>query len=231
MVCSFIKFKLHLLFIVTKFNDWKGDFMKKNLNIFSLIFLVIILLFVLFFILGSNNLQIKNSEEIIKISVILPLSITPLISSWISDGMELVASEINDQGGIDHKKIEVIYEDSKADSKEGFIAFNKLVDVDNVNYIFSSLSSVSTPLRDLAEDKKIIHFANIVLVPDFAKNYEYTYRYHLTGDSESKKMASYLNDIGIDNVAVLYVNDAFEEGSYNSFKENYTGKNINCRKI
>lgn len=190
-------------------------------KVFSVLILISLVVLGMFL---AGCKQEAREEKVIKIGAILPLSGLPRVGEWNKEGIDLAVTKINNEGGINGRKIQVIYEDSQADPKTGISAFNKLTQINKVNIIVSSLSSVSSALVPLAERDNIYLFATTVSIPNFANGTRYVWRYHLTGDMESKKMADFLyNEMNITKVAVLYLNDEFGVGSYKAFKKAYKG--------
>ena len=75
---------------------------------------------------------------------------------YIKKGMDLAMNEINNAGGMDGRKVKVLYEDDKTDPKAGVSAFNKLTSVSNVNGIIGGLwDFTAQPLMPLASTNKI----------------------------------------------------------------------------
>ena len=63
----------------------------------------------------------------------------------------MAALEINQNGGIDNRKIELIFEDDTGDVQKSVTAVNKLIEVDHVKYIFTAFSSSSQATAPIAE--------------------------------------------------------------------------------
>jgi len=78
---------------------------------------------------GSSS----SDSEIIKIGGIGPLTgSASTYGNSAKEGASLLIKEINDAGGINGKKIELIFEDDGATPDGAMQAFNKLVDKDSV---------------------------------------------------------------------------------------------------
>jgi ABC-type branched-subunit amino acid transport system substrate-binding protein len=62
----------------------------------------------------------EAERNIIKIGAIAPLTGDAAIyGTWFKNGINLGVEELNNSGGIDNKKIQIIYEDDKASPAEG----------------------------------------------------------------------------------------------------------------
>ena len=86
-----------------------------------------------------------SDSEVIKIGGIGPL--TGSASTYgisAKEGADLFIKEINDAGGINGKKIELIFEDDQATPDGAMQAFNKWVDKDGVSAILGGVTSGAT---------------------------------------------------------------------------------------
>ena len=117
-------------------------------------------------------------------------------------GLELAADEINAQGGINGKKLVIIPEDNKGDAKEAVTNVNKLINVDNVDLIFSAFTHITSAVIDpIKENNKFLIYASSV--PDFAEQYQYAFRDHLDGKDHGSEVAKTLASKGITQVKFL----------------------------
>jgi branched-chain amino acid transport system substrate-binding protein len=91
----------------------------------------------------SKKSTAPTTKEPIKIGVLAPL--TGEAASFGQNslaGVNLAVKEINDQGGINGRKVEIVAEDDKC-SAEGVNAINKLINVDKVIGIIGPVCSAS----------------------------------------------------------------------------------------
>lgn len=95
--------------------------------------------------------------EPIKIGAVISLTgVAAGSGEYAKKGIDLAVEEINKNGGIDGRPVEVVIEDDRTDPKAAVSAFNKLTDVDKVDVVVGSLwDFVTQPLLPLAESKKI----------------------------------------------------------------------------
>src|SRR6202008_3105128 len=74
-------------------------------------------------------------------------------------GMQLRADEVNEQGGINGRKIKLLFEDSGYDPKKAVLAAQKLVNQDK---IFAMVAHIGTPTNNAAMpvqfQKNVINF-------------------------------------------------------------------------
>ncbi len=93
----------------------------------------------------------------IKIGVLVPLTGSAAeYGKNAENGIELATKEINNNGGVDGRKLELFVEDTKCDSKESLTSFNKLVEVNDVSVLLgTACSSEVLSIAPLLSDKKI----------------------------------------------------------------------------
>ncbi len=103
----------------------------------------------------------KGGGETIKIGFIGPLTgDLAYAGANMKEAVEIARDEINGKGGINGKKLEVIFEDGKCDPKEAANAGNKLINIDGVTAIIGGVCSSETlAVAPLAEKSKVILFS------------------------------------------------------------------------
>jgi len=166
--------------------------------------------------------QTKKEPEVIKIGAILPLS-GP--TAWLGEmhkwGIDLAVDEINAEGGIEGKKINIIYEDDQNDPKKAVSAFRKLENTENPQIVITAMSNSGMAVRPLAKKYETILFAN-GNHPGLVEGNEWVFRIFLTSEQEAKEMAEIAyENLGIKRIAVLYINDESGEGAQKAFKSHY----------
>ncbi|MBW2990522.1 ABC transporter substrate-binding protein [Candidatus Woesearchaeota archaeon] len=91
-------------------------------------------------------------------------------------GVEIAKDEINAAGGINGKKIELIYEDTRTDPKTAVSAVNKLISVDDVKYIIGdSWASTTVVLLPTTNNNKVIMISGIAMLESMSKD-DYFFR-------------------------------------------------------
>lgn len=94
---------------------------------------------------SSNVKEAVKSSDVFQFGVMLPL--TGEAAAYgipLQNAIELAVAEINANGGISGKPVELVTEDSKCDPREGATAAEKLVNVDEVRVIFGGACSGET---------------------------------------------------------------------------------------
>lgn len=91
---------------------------------------------------GTSKSKDEKSDNQIVIGAILPL--TGSVSTYgesAKNGAQLCIDEINENGGINGKKVVIKYEDDEGDSTKSINAYDKLVNQENASVIVGPLTS------------------------------------------------------------------------------------------
>ena len=70
-----------------------------------------------------------SPKDVISVGAVLSLSgsSSSFYGEYNKNALDLLAREVNQSGGINGKKLKVVYEDSEGDKVKGVQAFNKLI--------------------------------------------------------------------------------------------------------
>ena len=121
-----------------------------------LIVLAVIVVLVVVFAGNDGRLAIDTEAEPVKIGAILSLTgpAAPY-GEAAQEGLELAVGQINDGGGVDGRELVLIIEDDQTSGTDAASAFQKLVDVDNVQGIIGGVwdfnAQAIMPLAEAAE--------------------------------------------------------------------------------
>lgn len=89
-------------------------------------------------------------------------------------GIELATEDINSAGGINGRKLEVIFEDSGTTANGALTAFNKLMKVDRVRAVIGDIISfVTLPLVPIAQQNKVILVTPSIFDSDMPANSDF----------------------------------------------------------
>ena len=140
--------------------------------------------------------------------------------SSIPSAAQLAADEINAQGGVDGRKIEIVSYDNHSSSAEFVRAFQRAVNEDHVNAVIGSyVSEVVLALEPWAGRLKTVFItpgaASDVITANIAKDYEhnkYTFHGYLTSSSIAHLVCDAAKDMLVDGLkmktAVIMSEDA-----------------------
>lgn len=157
----------------------------------------------------------SKKAEPIKIGFVGPLSgDAASIGLNIRAAVELAEKEANDKGGINGRKIEVIFEDGKCDSKAANAAGNRLINANKVKYIVGGICSGETlAITPMAEKNKVVLLSPASTNPDITKAGDYVFRLIPSDLFQGKFAAEYVyNTMGKKKVAILYTKNNWGSG-------------------
>lgn len=145
-----------------------------------------------------------QAQDVIKLGIVLPLSGPngEYVKRYLVAGHELAVKEINDQGGVLGRKIQLVAEDSRQDPASAVSALRKLADVDKVMAVFTGFTPLTLPQIPVAEEKRIILLAPSTEHPDLTKS-NWTVRMTPTADKGGTKAAQLAAGLGVKSVALL----------------------------
>ncbi|HLC33092.1 MAG TPA: ABC transporter substrate-binding protein, partial [Candidatus Nanoarchaeia archaeon] len=119
-----------------------------------------------------------GTTETVKIGFIGPLTGTgALYGTSELNAAQLALDDINAQGGINGKKVELIVEDGKCEGAASATAAQKLIQVDNVKYILGGhCSTESLSIVPITEANKVFLMAGATGTDKFTKAGKYAFR-------------------------------------------------------
>ena len=176
--------------------------------------LIVVFLIAFLIVVSVTN---DNETETIRIGVVYPLSGDMAFYGDSMKGAVLLAAEdINYE--IFGKKIEFIFEDGKCTIDGGTQAFNKLINIDKVNFILGgSCSSETIGGAPIAEQAKVISISPSSSSPEIRKIGEYNFTLWPLDDFEGKFHADFINKMGLKNAYVIYEQNDWASGEKVSF--------------
>jgi len=152
----------------------------------------------------------ESSQESIKIGVTLSETGPGSgIGIAVRDGMKMAVDEINSDGGINGKNIELIIVDNQSDPEKAKEAFLAIEGTHAPLMHVSSLSSISTAVSPLAEEHKVVLMALSATATNITVEKKWTYRYFPTAEIEAVPISRILDGLNVYNLGMLYQNDEF----------------------
>lgn len=172
---------------------------------------------------GSEDLTVDTEEameesmtesETIRIGSQLPLTgDVATVGVPMRQGIELAVKEINADGGVDGKTLEVIFEDSKCDPKLAATATQKLISIDKVPAIVGDVcSSATLAAAPIAEEGKVVLISPSSTSPDVTDAGDYIFRNVASDAYQGVEAANLADKMGIDKLAILYENTDYGVG-------------------
>jgi branched-chain amino acid transport system substrate-binding protein len=171
----------------------------------------------LFYLLCSTALiflSCNSNNEIIKIGTILPLSgDVAIYGKSIQNGMNLALDEYLKRNP-NELKIEMIFEDSKADPKLAVNSFQKLSSIDKCKIVLGGFSSSEVlSIAPIAEKNKIVLISPTASSPSITEAGDYIFRTTPSDNFDGEIMAKFAyNELHLKNVAIIYANNDYGQG-------------------
>ncbi|MEM5871964.1 MAG: ABC transporter substrate-binding protein, partial [Candidatus Aenigmatarchaeota archaeon] len=165
----------------------------------------------------------------IYIGAILPLSgKSSIYGKLIQEGLELGKEEINMEGGIKGKMLEIIYEDDEANPKKAFWAMKKLCEKNKVPIVFGSWASSCVSAQiPIARKNKTILLAEAI-APKLKKTGGYFFSIQPHAEYYIKSLVPFVYfDLKIKKICILYVKNDFgvaQVNVFHTFFENLGGE-------
>lgn len=163
-----------------------------------------------------------DHKSSVKIGVLLPMTGSSAnYGDLMRKGAELAAENVNRNGGIDGKKLELVFEDSKGQPKDGVAALNKLIASDKVPAALIAFSGVIQASVPVAQSNKIVLLNCPANSPKF-RNQEYLWNINVLSDQEGKALADFARKtLAAKTVAILYVNNDSGQGFQKVFAQEF----------
>lgn len=142
----------------------------------------------------------------------------------VRSGTEVAVDEINANGGINGRRLVVIYEDDQLDPKKGVAAFNKLVSVNGVPLVIQAAgSNVMLAEAPVAERKKVVLISPTCTSPKISDAGDYVFRIAPSDTYQGKVIAEIArDDLKAKTAAVLYINNDYGVGLKDVFQAEFS---------
>ena len=158
-------------------------------------------------------------SDTIKIGHIAPM--TGALAAYgtaVNNAIELAISEINADGGVLGKPIELITKDNQADPAETVSAFNALLGEDVAAIIGAIRSACTSAITGLANDEGIVLITATSTADEITEEDNYVFRSCYKDSFQGEMVAAFCAQQGWNKVGILYtVGDAYSTGLRNSF--------------
>lgn len=147
-------------------------------------------------------------EKSIKIGAILPLTGNlSFVGQEVRNSLVLTAEKIN---ASNRQKVEIIFEDSKMDPKEGVTAINKLKDINGAKNVIVWGTPVVTAIQPITEANNMVLMA-VSISPAILKDKNYTFRVFYNLEQALDEFTEFIKQGNFSRVVALHQSgEAFE---------------------
>jgi len=144
----------------------------------------------------------------------------------VEKATRIAVDEINEKGGINNSKIEIILEDGKCNPKDSATAASKLVNVDKVKVILGGICSGETlAAAPITEAAKVILLSPSATSPDITNAGDYVFRTIPSDANAGRISAQTAIKNGLKKAAVLSENTDYAQGLRRVFKQSFSDQN------
>src|SRR5215475_11930558 len=146
-----------------------------------------------------------------RLGIILPMTgSTADYGADFNRGATLAEEEINAAGGSNGHPIKLVIGDSKNSPKDGVAEFKRLVEVEKLPAIISTMTGVIIPQFPLSREAATPMMAVGAITPEIRKGGPTVFSNYPLADDEEKGIAEYVvNKLGHKNAAIIYENSAY----------------------
>lgn len=163
-------------------------------------------------LISLGMLGCAKKEKEIKIGVITPLTGEgATYGEATKRGVDLATEEINQKGGINGKKIRLVYEDDQIKPEVGTKVIQKLISIEKVPVIIGAFgSSVSLAIAPVAEKNKVVLFSASSTADALKDAGDYFFRNVPPNSKQGESAAEFaIEKLKAKNAAVLYMNNDY----------------------
>lgn len=167
----------------------------------------------------------SQSDSVIRIGAALPFTGTVAYYGQDSKrGIDLALEEINSQGGVNGKKLEVIYEDTQGQGKLAVAAVQKLISADAVPIIIGAGTSTETmAVAPVVERSKTVLLSPVSSAASITNAGDYVFRSVPSDGLQAQDLAAWVLERGFKRVALIYVNQTWGKGLKGDFVREFQG--------
>jgi len=172
-----------------------------------------------------------SAQETIKLGIVAPMSgPNARYGDFTLRGVRLAAQQINEQGGVQGRQIEIFPADSQGTPVEGVSATRRLIDQDQVDYIIGDVSSsVTLAMQPVAEEAGVLLLNAASSNPKITYDagvggYQWTFRNYPTDENRALIIVKYaIEEMKINKFAVLAVDSDYGRSAID-FSKKYLGE-------
>jgi branched-chain amino acid transport system substrate-binding protein len=202
---------------------------KTNNGLLWGILIILVVLGVIYFNTQNTATEDEVDTGSVEIGVILPL--TGDSASYgiaIQQAYDLAAEQLNANGGIDGRMVELVYENGKCDGTTATTAAQKLINIDEVVIILSgTCSSETLAAAELTQAARVLLLTSATS-SDISDAGDLVFRTYPADDFESALMAKYADEtLGYDRVALISENTDFAQTLRQAFIPDWIARENN----
>ena len=180
--------------------------MVKIKKALARVLLITTTVFVVFCVMDYSLPQVNAAEDTIKVGVPVPLTGRhAAFGKRIHNGYEVALSHINAEGGVNGKKIQLIYEDTIGEPKNSMAVSKKLITQTKVPILMGEFSSAATIAgAQVAQAYKIPYLCSIAAADDLTRSgWDWIFRVHPANSDYAGAVAGFWKAVGLPKSTVI----------------------------
>lgn len=195
--------------------------MKRSFKYFLIALTIASVLLILFHFTRQNQIKIGLAVTL--------TGVYPDLGREIRDGALLAVELINENGGINGKKVRLIIKDNKYNSEIAKMNYEKFLKEGVVAVIGPATSTTAKNILPLLNEKKLLSIAPTPTSTELAGLDDYLLRLRPTNKEEAETLADYIRkNPKIKKIAIVYdvINPTYTEDFIKNFRS-HLDKNLN----
>ncbi|MEJ6488159.1 ABC transporter substrate-binding protein [Leucobacter sp. USCH14] len=160
------------------------------------------------------------SSDPIKFGVALPdTGNSAQYGEYFRQGLDLALEQINDDGGIGGRSVELVYEDTQADPAQAPQVAQKFVDDESILAVLGDFGTPATSAASqIYQDSGLVQFAFSASGPDVTDPGDFVFATWVSQEFEAPRLAAFAAETGT-SAAVFYHDTDWGQETYGFFQE------------
>jgi branched-chain amino acid transport system substrate-binding protein len=146
-------------------------------------------------------------------------------------GIELAVAEINASGGIDGRRLEVIFRDDEGDGETAAKIAQEFVANLNISAVVGHVNSGAMVAAARIYDGRLAALATTATSPDLTGVSPWVFRVISSDSANGIDLARFAARLGAQRAAILYENNAYGRGLTDAFRRSFPGEIISIDPI
>lgn len=166
----------------------------------------------------------QKELQVYRIGALLPLSGSlENYGRSVKNGLMLALNDINNEGGIKGKKLDILFEDDGSDEKKAVERTNSLVQARLPLIIGGVTSNIALAVAPVCEKNKVVLLSPTASSPKLSGSGQYIFRNYPSDNLEGRIMAEYaVRRMKVRSVSIFNVDNEYGNGLKDVFKDRFT---------
>lgn len=166
----------------------------------------------------------QNELQVYRIGALLPLSGSfENYGKSVKNGLMLALNDINKEGGIKGKKLDILFEDDGSDEKKAVEKVNSLVQGHFPLIIGGVTSNIALAVAPVCEQNKVVLLSPTASSPKLSGAGQYIFRNYPSDNLEGRVMAeSAVRRMKVRSASIFYVDNEYGKELKDVFQDRFT---------